>query len=112
MSFSCFMELYTRYPFISRHLRFGWLYFTSFLKAAQSWLKTVHFMWRKTVQFYWLKSVHFILPLTSGPQPQQDSREYGNFPSNSNCSTTASSGSGAKLADSRVSIGYRFGSEA
>ena len=25
---------------------------------------------------------------------------------------TASSGSGAKLADSRVSIGYRFGSEA
>src|SRR5574344_634876 len=64
MSFSCFMELYTRYPFISRHLRFGWLHFTSFLKAAQSWLKTVHFMWRKTVQFYWLKSVYFILPLT------------------------------------------------
>src|SRR5574344_2195149 len=65
MSFSCFMELYTRYPFISRHLRFGWLHFTSFLKAAQSWLKTVHFMWRKTVQFYWLKSVYFILPLTA-----------------------------------------------
>src|SRR5574344_1804784 len=64
MSFSCFMELYTRYPFISCHLRFDWLHFTSFAEAAQSWLKTVHFMWRKTVQFYWLKSVYFILPLT------------------------------------------------
>ena len=64
MSFSCFMELYTRYPFISRHLRFGWLHFTNSSEVVQSWRKTVHFMCRKTVQFYWLKSVYFILPFT------------------------------------------------
>ena len=63
-SFSCWIALYTEYPFISRRLRLWLAPFYQLLGGCVVSGEKLCILWRKSVYSYWLKSVHFILPFT------------------------------------------------